>query len=51
MATLYAISSDPNQDKDLRDSVSEAIESINTNGRDKSRITIKFNDKIIVESI
>jgi len=51
MATLYAISSDPNQDKDLRDSVSEAIENINTNGRDRSRITIKFEDEIIASKI
>jgi hypothetical protein len=51
MATLYAIGSDPNQDKDLRDSVTEAIENINTNGRDRSRITIKYNNEVIVEKI
>lgn len=45
LAALYAISSDPNQDKDVRDSVKEALSTITTYGRDRSLIIIKYNGK------
>jgi hypothetical protein len=45
LAALYAISSDPNQDKDVRDSVKEALSTITTSGRDRGLIIIKYNGK------
>lgn len=42
-AALYAISSDPNQEKDVRDTVSNALASIATTGKDKSAIIIKYD--------
>lgn len=42
-AALYAISSDPNQDKDVRDTVGKALLSIATTGKDKSTIIIQYD--------
>jgi hypothetical protein len=41
-AALYAISSDPNQDKDVRDTVRDALASIATTGKDRSSVTIQY---------
>ncbi len=41
-AALYAISSDPNQEKDVRDNVREALSSIATTGKDRSIILIRY---------
>lgn len=51
LATLYAISSAPEQDKDTRDSIDEALSQISTGSKDKSRLTIKFSDEIMYEKI
>lgn len=40
-AALYAISSDPNQDKEVRESVQEALSSIASSGKDRSTIMIR----------
>jgi len=46
MATLYAISSDPKQEKDVRDKISETLQSISSSGgKDKSSIIIKYKDQ------
>jgi hypothetical protein len=47
-AALYAISSDPNQDEDVRDTVSKALSSIAT-GKDRSRIMIRFAGKEVTD--
>lgn len=45
LASLYAISNDPTQDKDLRDEISMTLKSLNTNTKDRSTINIFYNDK------
>ena len=47
MATLYAISSDPNQEKDIRENISGTLESISSSGsKNKSSIIIRYaNDE------
>lgn len=45
LAALYAISSDPNQDPDVRDNVKEALDSIAVTGKDRSNITLYFDSK------
>jgi hypothetical protein len=42
-AALYAISSDPNQEKDVRDTVREALSSIATTGKDRRTILIRYD--------
>jgi len=51
LASLYAISSDPDQDADVRDSINEALENISNSSKDRSLINIKHNEKVIVSSI
>ncbi len=51
LSALYAISSDPDQDKDTRDSIGTALNSISVGERDRSLISIYFNDELYVEKI
>lgn len=51
LATLYTISSDAEQDKDTRDSIDEALSQISTGSRDKSKLTIKYNNEVMYEKI
>lgn len=51
LSALYAISSDPEQEKDVRDSISTALESISTGTKDRSLFSIYFDDKLAVEKI
>ena len=51
LSALYAISSDPDQDKDVRDNISTALNSITGGEKDRSRICIYYNDELCVESI
>ena len=51
MSALYAISSDPDQEKDVRDNISTALESISGGGKDRSPVTIKFENEIYAKEI
>ncbi len=51
LAALYAISSDPEQDKDTRDSASNAIGNLSNSGKNKSLCSIKFNGVVEAEKI
>ena len=51
LASFYAISSDPEQDKDTRDSASNAIEKLSNSGKNTSLCSIKFNDVVEAEKI
>jgi hypothetical protein len=42
-AALYAISSDPNQDTDVRDTVRDALASIATTGKNRSSVIIQYD--------
>ena len=45
LASLYAISSDPEQEKDTRDSIKEALDNLSSD-RDRSTYNIKYNREI-----
>ncbi|MFV0172581.1 PD-(D/E)XK nuclease family protein [Empedobacter falsenii] len=45
LASLYAISSDPEQEKDTRDNIKEALDSLSSD-RDRSTYNIKYNGEI-----
>lgn len=45
LASLYAISSDPEQDKDTRDNIREALDSLSSD-RDRSTFNIKYNGEV-----
>jgi hypothetical protein len=45
LASLYAISSDPDQEKDTRDSIREALDSLSSD-KDRSTYNIKYNGEI-----
>ena len=51
LSALYAISSDPDQEKDVRESISTALDSISSGAKDRSLISIFFNDKLVIEKI
>ena len=51
LSALYAISSDPDQDKDVRDDIGTALNSISVGEKDRSLISIYFNGKLCVEKI
>ena len=51
LSALYAISSDPDQDKDVRDNISSALESISNNQKDRSLLTIFYNKEPAVKNI
>lgn len=46
LAALYAISSDPTQEKDTRNSIKEALENLSP-GKDRSTYNIKYNGVLI----
>ena len=51
LASFYAISSDPEQDKDTRDSASNAIEKLSNSGKNTSLCSIKFKGVVEAEKI
>lgn len=51
LAALYAISSDPDQDKDVRDDIGSALNSISSNQKDRSLLSIYYNDALQAEKI
>ncbi|MCK5824524.1 MAG: PD-(D/E)XK nuclease family protein [Ichthyobacteriaceae bacterium] len=51
LATLYAISSDPEQEKDTRDNATTALSNLSKGNKDRSLYSIKFNDKIEADKI
>jgi hypothetical protein len=51
LATLYAISSDPEQEKDTRDSANQALTNLSTSSKDRSLCSIKYNGEVEVEKI
>lgn len=51
LSALYAISSDPDQDKDVRDNISNALDSISGTERDRSLLTISYDNEPFVEKI
>ena len=51
LSALYAISSDPEQEEDVRDNISSALESISSGGKDRSLLTISYDGKEEVKKI
>jgi len=51
LASLYAISSDPEQEKDTRDNASVALNNLSKGNRDRSLCSIAYDNKIEVEKI
>jgi hypothetical protein len=51
LSALYAISSDPDQDKDIRDNISSALKSISINEKDRSLISISYNGELQADKI
>jgi hypothetical protein len=49
-ACLYAISSDPEQEKDVRDSVNDALNNLSSD-KDKSRLSVFYNDVLFITQI
>lgn len=50
LASLYAISLDPEQEKDTRDSIKEALDNLSSE-RDRSKLKITYNDKVFCQDI
>jgi len=51
LSALYAISSDPDQDEDVRDKIGSALSSISGNQKNKSLLSIYFGEERVVEKI
>lgn len=51
MSAMYAISSDPEQDKDTRDSVGATLASLSSNQRNTSLLSISYNNEVRVNKI
>lgn len=51
LAALYAISSDPEQDKDVRDNASTALTNLSNSNKDRSLYSILYNGNVEVEKI
>jgi hypothetical protein len=51
LSALYAISSDPAQEKDVREKISGALDSISGAEKDRSLLKIYFADKVHVQGI
>ncbi len=49
LASLYAISSDPEQEKDTRDSIREALDSLSSD-KDRSTYNIKYNGQLFLRN-
>jgi len=51
MSAMYAISSDPEQDKDTRDSVGATLSSLSSNQKNRSLLSISYNNEVRVDKI
>jgi hypothetical protein len=51
LSALYAISSDPEQEEDIRDNINSALQSISSSEKDRSLITISYDGVKEVEKI
>ena len=51
LSALYAISSDPDQEKDVRENIGSALESISGSTKDRSLINIYFEGDLAIEKI
>lgn len=51
LSALYAISSDPEQDKDTRDSINSALENLSNDSKDRSSYNILFDNVPFVKGI
>ena len=51
LASLYAISSDPEQEKDTRDSASQALNNLSKNSKDRSLCSISYNGVLEIDKI
>ena len=51
LSALYAISSDPDQEKDLRDNINSTLNSISGNQKDRSLLSISYANNIEVNKI
>ena len=51
LATLYAISSDPEQEKDTRENANQALNNLSSGSKDRSLCSIKYNGTVEVEKI
>jgi hypothetical protein len=51
LAALYAISSDPEQDKDVRDNATTALSNLSNSNRDRSLYSISFDGNSEIEKI
>lgn len=51
MSAMYAISSDPEQDKDTRDSVGATLASLSSNQKNRSLLSISYNNEVRVNQI
>ncbi len=50
LASLYAISSDPEQEKDTRDSITEALDNLSSD-KDRSTFNIKYKEQFFTSNI
>ncbi len=51
LATLYAISSDPEQEKDTRDNATTALNNLSKGNKDRSLYSIRFNETLEFDKI
>ncbi len=51
LAALYAISSDPEKEKDVRDSATLALSDLSGTGRDRSLLSISYNGQVEAKQI
>ena len=51
LATLYAISSDPEQEKDTRENANQALNNLSSGSKDRSLCSIKYNGTVEVVKI
>lgn len=51
LAALYAISSDPEQDKDVRDNATTALANLSSSSKDRSLYSISYNGNTEIEKI
>jgi hypothetical protein len=51
LSALYAISSDPDQEEDVRDDISSALDGISNSQKDRSLLSITYQDKLYVNKI
>lgn len=51
LAAFYAISSDPNQDKEIRDDADKILITFGTKDKDYSQYTVTFDEKVILREV